>query len=296
MDGTGELRFAPGLRRAVRARVPLHDRPRPPRPLLGTRGGAPHRGRTSVVDARPGGVFETLMVSDADGSEYPTRAVFDEVRPPELLVWTESHSGMRVRSEFVALGPERTEVRIHQTYVPEAFLAPEAQAGFLSSLDRFDAYLAGLATSAPETPHRSRSPRDPRAPRHVGGRHGRLRGPGHRRRVPGAGRPLGVGRARHVGRAVALRGLAHPRGRGAHDHAGALFRLGLHGGTGSRRRRLHAPLRHCGGARRRAPDHRSPGRPPLRGVARVAASGWRPWTARSPIASSTSSTSWRPFR
>lgn len=97
-----------------------------------------------TVDARPGGVFATVMVSEADGSEYPTRAVFDEVRPPELLVWTEAHSGMRVRSEFVALGPLRTEVRIHQTYVPEAFLAPEAQAGFVSSLDRFAAYLSGL--------------------------------------------------------------------------------------------------------------------------------------------------------
>jgi uncharacterized protein YndB with AHSA1/START domain len=101
------------------------------------------RGRITL-DARPGGVFETVMVNDADGTEYPTRAVFDEVRAPELLVWTESHSGMRVRSEFMALGPDRTEVRIHQTYVPEAFLAPEAQAGFTSSLDRFDAYLAGL--------------------------------------------------------------------------------------------------------------------------------------------------------
>ena len=100
-----------------------------------------------TVELRPGGVFETLMVHDADGSEYPTRAVFDEVRPPELLVWTESHSGMRVRSEFVALGPARTEVRIRQTYVPEAFLAPEAQAGFRSSLDRFDAYLAGLVAA-----------------------------------------------------------------------------------------------------------------------------------------------------
>jgi uncharacterized protein YndB with AHSA1/START domain len=97
-----------------------------------------------TVDARPGGVFETVMVNDADGSEYPTRAVYDEVRAPELLVWTESHSGMRVRSEFVALGPQRTEVRIYQTYVPKAFLAPEAQAGFLSSLDRFAAYLGGL--------------------------------------------------------------------------------------------------------------------------------------------------------
>jgi uncharacterized protein YndB with AHSA1/START domain len=97
-----------------------------------------------TVDARPGGVFETVMVNDADGSEYLTRAVYDEVRAPELLVWTESHSGMRVRSEFVALGPQRTEVRIHQTYVPEAFLATEARAGFLSSLDRFAAYLGGL--------------------------------------------------------------------------------------------------------------------------------------------------------
>ena len=100
-----------------------------------------------TVEARPGGVFETVMVNDADGSEYPTRAVFDEVRPPELLVWTESHTGMRVRSEFVALGPDRTEVRIHQTYVPEAFLAAEFQAGFLSSLDRLEAYLAGLTPS-----------------------------------------------------------------------------------------------------------------------------------------------------
>jgi uncharacterized protein YndB with AHSA1/START domain len=97
-----------------------------------------------TLDARPGGLFETVMVNDADGSEDPTRAVFDEVRPPELLVWTESYSGMRVRSEFVALGPDRTEVRILQTYVPEAFSAPEAQAGFRSSLDRFAAYVAGL--------------------------------------------------------------------------------------------------------------------------------------------------------
>jgi uncharacterized protein YndB with AHSA1/START domain len=98
-----------------------------------------------TVDARPGGVFATVMVNEADGTEYPTHAVYDEVRAPELLVWTESHSGMRVRSEFVALGPQRTEVTIHQTYVPEAFLAPEARAGFASSLDRFEAYLAGLA-------------------------------------------------------------------------------------------------------------------------------------------------------
>jgi uncharacterized protein YndB with AHSA1/START domain len=85
------------------------------------------------------------MVNDADGSEYPTRAVYDEVRAPEVLAWTESHSGMQVTTRFVALGPRRTEVQIHQRFVPEAFLAPEAQAGFSTSLDRFGAYLDQLA-------------------------------------------------------------------------------------------------------------------------------------------------------
>ncbi len=98
-----------------------------------------------VVDARPGGAFETVMVNDADGNEYPTRAVYDEVRPPELLAWTESRSGMRVRIEFVEEGPGRTEVHIHQTRVPEPLLAPEAQAGFSTSLDRFAAYVQGLS-------------------------------------------------------------------------------------------------------------------------------------------------------
>ncbi len=50
------------------------------------------------------------MVNDADGNAYPTRAVFDEVRPPELLAWTETHSGLRARIEFVelAVGPHRS--------------------------------------------------------------------------------------------------------------------------------------------------------------------------------------------
>jgi uncharacterized protein YndB with AHSA1/START domain len=97
------------------------------------------------VDARPGGVFETVMVNDADGSEYATHAVYEEVRRPEVLAWTESHSGMQVRAEFIELGPDRTEVRIRQTKVPAPMRTAEAQAGFSSSLDRFERYLTGLA-------------------------------------------------------------------------------------------------------------------------------------------------------
>jgi uncharacterized protein YndB with AHSA1/START domain len=93
------------------------------------------------VDARPGGVFEAVMVNDSDGSRYPMRAVYVEVIAPEKLVWTEPDTGVTTTSTFSAVGDARTEVRIHQTNVPEAFRSPEAQAGFKTSLDRFATYL-----------------------------------------------------------------------------------------------------------------------------------------------------------
>ena len=67
-----------------------------------------------TVDPRPGGAFETVMVNDADGSRFPTRAVYVEVVEPERLVWRELHSGMTVTSTFRDLGDSRTEVRIEQ--------------------------------------------------------------------------------------------------------------------------------------------------------------------------------------
>jgi uncharacterized protein YndB with AHSA1/START domain len=97
-----------------------------------------------TVDLRPGGVFETIMVNDESGEQYPSRGVYTEIDPPEKLAWTEPEYGMTMTSTFVDLGDGRTEVRIHQTNVPEQFATPEARAGFNSSLDRFDAYLASL--------------------------------------------------------------------------------------------------------------------------------------------------------
>ena len=100
---------------------------------------------TITIDARPGGVFETVMVNDADGSRYPMRAVYVEVTEPERLVWTNPESGMTTTSTFVDLDGSRTEVHIHQTKVPEPFRSGDSQAGFKSSLDRFAAYLAELS-------------------------------------------------------------------------------------------------------------------------------------------------------
>jgi uncharacterized protein YndB with AHSA1/START domain len=99
-----------------------------------------------TIDPRPGGVFETIMVNDADGGEYPMRAVFVEVVEPEKLVWTEPgvEGGMTTSVTFTDLGDGRTEVFTHQTNVPEMYRSPEAQAGLQSSFDRFAAYLATL--------------------------------------------------------------------------------------------------------------------------------------------------------
>jgi uncharacterized protein YndB with AHSA1/START domain len=97
-----------------------------------------------TVDARPGGAFTTVMVNDADGSTYPTSARYIEVSSPERLSWVEDHSGMIVTATFTDLGDDRTQVDIEQTNVPAQLLDPAAQAGFLTSLDRFAAHLARL--------------------------------------------------------------------------------------------------------------------------------------------------------
>lgn len=96
------------------------------------------------VDLRLGGVFETVMVNQATGAEYPTHGVYTEIDPPSRLAWTENESGLVSTSTFTDLGDGRTEVRIHQTNVPDQYATPEAQQGFNSSLDRFEEYLATI--------------------------------------------------------------------------------------------------------------------------------------------------------
>jgi uncharacterized protein YndB with AHSA1/START domain len=102
-----------------------------------------------TVDLQPGGAFETVMVSESDGSRYTMRAVYVEVKRPDKLVWTEPdvEGGMTTTITFVELGDGRTEVITYQTNVTAMFRSPEAQEGFVTSLDRFDAYVAAAARS-----------------------------------------------------------------------------------------------------------------------------------------------------
>lgn len=99
-----------------------------------------------TIDPRPGGVFETVMVNDENGEEYPMRGVFVEVVAPEKLVWSEAgvEGGMTTSMTLTDLGNGKTEAFVHQTNVPEMFRTQEARAGMESSFDRFAAYVATL--------------------------------------------------------------------------------------------------------------------------------------------------------
>jgi uncharacterized protein YndB with AHSA1/START domain len=101
-----------------------------------------------VVDLRPGGAFETVMVNDADATAYRMRAVYLEVRRPERLVWTEPdvEGGMVTTVTFTDLGDGRTEVVTHQSNVPAPLAGPDARKGFETSLRRFDEYVAALTS------------------------------------------------------------------------------------------------------------------------------------------------------
>jgi uncharacterized protein YndB with AHSA1/START domain len=100
-----------------------------------------------TVDLRPGGSFETVMINDRDGSQYTMRAIYEEVTPPERLVWRDVASGMVTTITFTELDDANTEVVTCQTNVPIAYGTAEARAGFATSLDRFDRYVAALTAT-----------------------------------------------------------------------------------------------------------------------------------------------------
>jgi uncharacterized protein YndB with AHSA1/START domain len=67
---------------------------------------------TITMDVRPGGTFELTMVSDDDGTEYPSGGMFLEVEEPERLVWRDRDIDLLVTITFVDLGG-RTEMTCH---------------------------------------------------------------------------------------------------------------------------------------------------------------------------------------
>ena len=99
-----------------------------------------------IVEPHAGGRFETIMVDDASGAEYPMKGVFVEFTPPEKLVFSEPdvEGGMTTSITFNDVGNGKCETITHQTNVPEMYRSPEAQAGMQSSFDKMAAYIATL--------------------------------------------------------------------------------------------------------------------------------------------------------
>lgn len=99
-----------------------------------------------TVEPRSGGLFDTTMVVDETGEEYPMHGVFVEFDPPRTFSFTEAGvaGGMMTKIVFNDLGDGRTETVTHQTNVPSMLMSPEAQAGLETSFVKFDAYLATL--------------------------------------------------------------------------------------------------------------------------------------------------------
>ncbi|MER6621951.1 SRPBCC domain-containing protein [Streptomyces sp. NPDC000931] len=97
-----------------------------------------------TIDARPGGAFETVMVADEDGTEYPMSATYLEVVEPEKLSFTVGAVGLISTLTFTDVDG-RTELTVHQTDVPAMLRTPEAVAGLHSSFDQLVEHLARTA-------------------------------------------------------------------------------------------------------------------------------------------------------
>nr|WP_269205359.1 SRPBCC domain-containing protein [Motilibacter aurantiacus] len=93
-----------------------------------------------VVELRPGGRFETLMVGEHGSHRMVAR--FTEVLAPARLCWVEPASGLETLSTLEDLGDDTTELVIRQRHVPEAVRSAEARAGFATSLDKLEQHLA----------------------------------------------------------------------------------------------------------------------------------------------------------
>jgi uncharacterized protein YndB with AHSA1/START domain len=99
---------------------------------------------TVVIEPWVGGRFESTMVADDGSGEFATKAVFVDIREPEVFSFTEPGSDMVTSSTLTDLGDGRTRMVIHQTNVPAFYRSTEALEGFSTSLDRFADHLATL--------------------------------------------------------------------------------------------------------------------------------------------------------
>jgi uncharacterized protein YndB with AHSA1/START domain len=100
---------------------------------------------TIEVDLRPGGAFRMTMVSEADGTEFPTEMEFREVVEPERIVFGwEAQRGLgagEVTVTFNDLGG-KTEVIAHFDGFTTDEIMADAEIGWNGQLDKLGEWLA----------------------------------------------------------------------------------------------------------------------------------------------------------
>jgi uncharacterized protein YndB with AHSA1/START domain len=96
---------------------------------------------TIEVDLRPGGVFRMTMVSEADGTEFPTEMEFRDVVEPERIVFGwKAQRGLgagEVTVTFKDLG-DRTEVTTHFDGLSTDEIMADAEAGWNQQLSKLE--------------------------------------------------------------------------------------------------------------------------------------------------------------
>ncbi len=97
-----------------------------------------------VIDLRPGGPFETTIVSDDSGDMFTMRASYLEIDAPRLLRWRELGSDLVTELQFHDRGDGTTEVVTTQRGLPPHLRTPQARAGWGTALDRFARYINAL--------------------------------------------------------------------------------------------------------------------------------------------------------
>jgi uncharacterized protein YndB with AHSA1/START domain len=106
-----------------------------------------HTPRESItVDPRPGGVFRLTMVSDIDGSEYPSDVTSRQVVPIELLVygWEAQGRGIGGGEVTVTFSEENGQTLLVQRFVGDISkdMLPMMEQGTNEQLDKLGSLLA----------------------------------------------------------------------------------------------------------------------------------------------------------
>lgn len=102
-----------------------------------------------TIDLRPGGAFRTTMVSDIDGTRYPSEMTFREVVPIERLVfgWDFLTPGVEAGAITVTLTEEHGQTLLTHHFVGHisAEMFPMMEQGTNEELDKLGAVLRSVA-------------------------------------------------------------------------------------------------------------------------------------------------------